>query len=61
MMFEVHFDNDSVLLNPVAAAYVHLATSSVTMTVKVRLVYHLEPLHQYRRKTRYLVLKTPAK
>ena len=32
MMFGMHFDNDSVLLNSVATAYVHLATSSVTMT-----------------------------
>ena len=32
MMFRMHFDNVSVLLNSVAAAYVHLATSSVTMT-----------------------------
>ena len=32
MMFGMHFDNVSVLLNSVAAAYVNLATSRVTMT-----------------------------
>ena len=26
-----------------------------------KVTYHLAPLPQYRRKTRYLVLKTPAK
>ena len=30
MIFGMHLDNVSVLLNSVAAAYVHLATSSVT-------------------------------
>ena len=34
MMFGMHFDNISVLLNSVAAAYVHLATLSVTMTCR---------------------------
>ena len=29
MMFGMHFDNVSVLLNCVAAAYVHLATSAL--------------------------------
>ena len=34
MMFGMHFDNVSVLMNSVVAAYmyVHLATSSVTIT-----------------------------
>ena len=32
IMFGMHFDNVSVLLKSVAAAYVHLATSSVTIT-----------------------------
>ena len=32
MMFEMHFDNVSVLLNYVATTYVHLETSSVTIT-----------------------------
>ena len=32
MMFGMHFDNASVLLNSVAAPYVHLATSSITFT-----------------------------
>ena len=32
IMFGMHFDNVSVLLKSVAAAYVHLATSSVTFT-----------------------------
>ena len=32
MMFGMHFDNVSVPLNSVAAAYVHLATSSVTVS-----------------------------
>ena len=32
IMFGMHFNNFSVLLNSVAAAYVHLATSSVTIT-----------------------------
>ena len=31
-MFRIHFDNVSVILNSVAAAYVHLSTSSVTIT-----------------------------
>ena len=31
-MFKMHFDNVSVLLNSVTAAYIHLATSSVTIT-----------------------------
>ena len=34
MMFGMHFDNVSVLLNFVTAAYLHLATSSVTMTCR---------------------------
>ena len=32
IMFGMHFDNVSVLLKSVAAAYVHLATSNVTIT-----------------------------
>ena len=32
MMVGMHFDNVSVILNSVAAAYVHLVTSSVTIT-----------------------------
>ena len=32
MMFGMHFDNVSGLLNSVAAAYAHLATPSVTIT-----------------------------
>ena len=32
MMFGMHFDNVSVFLNSVVAAYVHLATSSVKIT-----------------------------
>ena len=32
MMFGMHFDNVSVLLNSVAAAYVHLATLNDTIT-----------------------------
>ena len=31
-MLGMHFDNVSFLSNPVAAAYVHLAASSVTIT-----------------------------
>ena len=32
MMFGMHFDNVSVFLNSIVAAYVHLATSSVKIT-----------------------------
>ena len=32
MMFGMHFDNVSVILNFVAVAYVHLVTSSATIT-----------------------------
>ena len=32
MMFAMHFDNVSVLLNSVATTYVHLETSSITIT-----------------------------
>ena len=32
MVFEMHFDNVSVHLNSVAAAYAHLAASGVTIT-----------------------------
>ena len=32
MMFEMRFDNVSVFLNSVVAAYIHLATSSVKIT-----------------------------
>ena len=48
IMFGMHFDNVSVLLNSVAAASVHLATSSVTITCGYVHTAKLE-IHQYTR------------
>ena len=42
MMFGMHFDNDSFLLKSVAAACVHLSTSSVTITCRYVFTAKLE-------------------
>ena len=42
MIFGMHFENDSALMNSVAAAYVHLATPSVTITCWYKYTAKLE-------------------